>query len=918
MPIVVKCRCGRVLKARDEFAGTRAECPTCGALVQIPLTSDDAAAFAPQPGQAPPTPVKEFFDPPRAAVAPQAAGAAGRGGSAQPAGGAGSAAAAVAEPPAPVMRRMFEALLDPRSIQWMLMIGGGLCVLGVVVWLVSQGVFDNKWVMAAALGVGTLALLGAGWFMALGTRYRVAGQALTFLGCVVAPLNLWFYHAQDILTVDGHLWVGGVVCCLLFAATVYVLRDPLFMYACEAGVTLTAVLLLADLGKITSAAWLSLFLMALGLISIHAERAFSPAETSEFPRRRYGLPLFWSGHVQLGAALAILLASQLLGWFVEPATEILGWTWQGSLLTRNHLLAAAIWFAAAYAYLYSDIVVRRIGVYFALAGFALMMGELTLLWGFFQQRPEWIIAALAATSLAVNVGQSQWSGSFKQLDKFVPPLGLLLGFIATMWGAVLHVRATSAAAAQMGWGYPATGSLAAVMIVAALANRASAFITRRSDPKASGAYFFLSAAGVLIAAAAALRLWGFVAWSEQAPIMMLIPVGYMLASRAYRGQAAERPFYWIAQIATATILLHVFGATLESWQAFAPMQGQRATLLLGLVFAEAAAFYVLAAIFHRRSVNVHLAAAAACAALWQLMGYCGVPNQWYTMLYAGLGVACLVAARALGLDQQDVYRFGDRKFKTVRGRGLAAFQCGNGILCVALLAALMQGLSGLAHRGATDWTGIASLAATIAAALCAAVVVPAENWRRFYGVAAVALGGVLFLRLNMLLDLTGWQKLEIFCVVAGVAMLAASHVARFREATDRPDESVSFGLAMGSLLAAAPLLIAVLTHRWMVGRPSLWDEFALLTVTILMTVTGVSFQIKATTIWGAAALAIYLAVLVVSLAYHPTVAVGVYLAVGGAAVFGLGVALSVYRDKLLALPEQVANREGVFRILNWR
>ena len=37
-----------------------------------------------------------------------------------------------------------------------------------------------------------------------------------------------------------------------------------------------------------------------------------------------------------------------------------------------------------------------------------------------------------------------------------------------------------------------------------------------------------------------------------------------------------------------------------------------------------------------------------------------------------------------------------------------------------------------------------------------------------------------------------------------------------------------------------------------------------------------------------------------------------------AVVFALGVALSIYRDKLLALPDLVAKREGVFRILNWR
>ena len=206
----------------------------------------------------------------------------------------------------------------------------------------------------------------------------------------------------------------------------------------------------------------------------------------------------------------------------------------------------------------------------------------------------------------------------------------------------------------------------------------------------------------------------------------------------------------------------------------------------------------------------------------------------------------------------------------------------------------------------------------IAAAGFAAVVVPAANWRRFYIVAAVGLAGLLFLRLNMLIDLNGWQKLELFSVAAGLAMLAASHMARFREPEGVREDPVSFGLALGSFLAAMPLLIAVLIHRWKLGAPSTWDEIALLTVTIVMTVTGVAWQIRATTMWGGVALVTYLIVLVGSLAYQPQVAIGVYLAVGGALVFGLGLALSMYREQLLELPDRVAKREGVFRVLNWR
>jgi hypothetical protein len=127
----------------------------------------------------------------------------------------------------------------------------------VVAWLVSWGVFQNPAILAVALGIGTLAIAAAGWWVVLTTRFRIAGQALTFLACVVAPLNLWFYHAQDLIALEDHLWLGGVVCCLLYVATVYVLRDPLFLYAVEAGLTLTAALFLAELGLASDLGYLA-------------------------------------------------------------------------------------------------------------------------------------------------------------------------------------------------------------------------------------------------------------------------------------------------------------------------------------------------------------------------------------------------------------------------------------------------------------------------------------------------------------------------------------------------------------------------------------------------------------------------------------------------------------------------------------
>jgi hypothetical protein len=132
----------------------------------------------------------------------------------------------------------------------------------------------------------------------------------------------------------------------------------------------------------------------------------------------------------------------------------------------------------------------------------------------------------------------------------------------------------------------------------------------------------------------------------------------------------------------------------------------------------------------------------------------------------------------------------------------------------------------------------------------------------------------MFLRLNLLIHLSGWQKLEIFCVAIGFAMLVASHIGLFRESGGDRNETVGIGLGLDSILVPVRLLIAALYHRWVIGQPSIYDELALLTLTIPMLVTGLSWKIKATTLWGGSALTIYLAVLIVCLTYRPEVAIG--------------------------------------------
>jgi len=913
MPISIQCACGRKLKAPEEFAGSRAVCPSCGVTFVIPQTVSGTSpddALGARPGTAASSSeayertiqlgeetIGEFLDPPRGPESAQPAAATG--------------------PTASSLRIMFEAMLDPRSIQWMLTLGGGLLVLGAIIWLVSLGIFQDPTVLAVALGLGSAAILGGGWWLTLKSRFHIAGQALTFLGCVIAPLNLWFYDAQNLITLDNHLWIGGVICCLIYVATVYVLRDPLFMYAVEAGVTLTALLLLADLQWINDTSFLCAFLTAIGLFSIHAERAFAPGEDEHFNRRRFGMPLFWSGHVQTAFALLVLLAIQVCGWLFAPERSLLGYHWQGNTLSHSPLLAGGLWLAGAYVYLYSDLVVRRVGIYTYIAAFCLLVAEVTVVGD--QLQTEGVIAALALTAMAFNLLRSKLQRAGDNLNRTVAPLALAMSALPVVMGMALHLRATSPLAGQMFRPYETGWEFVLAMLLVAVCNRISAFRLRVEDSKTSAIYFFLSAGSLIIAAAGMLRQYGLLTWTHQAPLLMLIPVGYLVASRLWIGQGPERPLVWIAHTATAVILVHGLAATFNTLETvFQPIQGHFDNLLLAVVFGEAALFYMLAGLFRKRSGNVYFAAAAACASLWQAIGYWGrIDHCYYTMLYAVVGVSLIGISRVIGLELVETYAANGAKSLRPRGRGLALLQSGNAILIVALLAASLQGLAQLATHQASRLTLTALLLTTLVSYVAIAVS-PAGNWRRFYWTPSLILSAICFLTFNVLINLSMWQKLEIFCVVLGIVLISASYIGRFLEIQKVSDDSVTLGLWFGSLLITVPLAAALGYYRFHLGIVNWPEEVAIVVLTILMLVTGYSWKVKSTTLAGGGTLFLYLLAIIGQLAYQPQVATGVYLAIGGGLLFLMGVCLSVYRETLLLLPDRIAKREGVFQVIGWR
>jgi hypothetical protein len=97
------------------------------------------------------------------------------------------------------------------------------------------------------------------------------------------------------------------------------------------------------------------------------------------------------------------------------------------------------------------------------------------------------------------------------------------------------------------------------------------------------------------------------------------------------------------------------------------------------------------------------------------------------------------------------------------------------------------------------------------------------------------------------------------------------------------------------------------------------DELGLFLVGLVLLGSGIVLQIKSTTIVGGLAMGLNLVGMLLFIRIpEARQTVGLFLAIGGGSIFAIGLLLSIYRDRLLALPEKVKRRKGLFKVLSWR
>ncbi|HBE66811.1 MAG TPA: hypothetical protein DDW52_01550 [Planctomycetaceae bacterium] len=849
---------------------------------------------------------------------------------------------------------LLERILDPQSLQWLMGIGGAMIVAGLILLLAINDFFTPV-VTAVSLGFANLAVLAAGFYCLKFTQQRLAGQALTLLSSLVMPLNLWYYNANGLITIDGHLWIPAVVICGIYAAAAILLEDKLFVYIFSAGVTMTGLLIIADIPPSPAKFWEirlpATFLIALGLASIHAERAFN-ATKGAFSRKEFGFAFFTSGHLQLLSGLGLILGAHVAGdWLYEgyfsglyDALDATPSPMCGELRWLSLLLVGL----ATYGYLYSDLVVTRKGGFLHLAAFTLLWAEvLTVQLLNVQLSATAIIVVLAMTSLLVNLAQlwisraaqgnatqdnaAQDQAGGKTTADALPVLGFIFGMLPFVIGAFEYARSLEFQA-ELLVPYKSI-DFAGAMLLTAVAFYVGLTVHRQRQIVFEFLYYLCVVACVFIASSSALASIGVQALAYQAPFMIAVPVVYYAAiTWLVPKNLRHTSLTWVAQAVTVCILSVSVVASVPS------LLGQGVTnhWIWALVFIEGAVFYALAA-WKDRPAFLAVSLVSAILAGIQILDFYASPPGGYFIALAVIGLTLLGAQRVFDAlrRQTGSIPFESRETQSLTGLNLVLFNCGNAVTTIAAVCSVIYGLFERANVMASGSVSSVPASFTILSIVMAFLVAAAAGisrrpaYRVWYSIVAIAQIGIGLLALYHLVELTGWQKVEIFAIVAGAVMLVLGHLGWYREQRELSQspagtvsnqlrgEFVGNCLAFGAVFVSAPLAIATWLHRMNQDFVVL-DEFGFLFVSVLLLASGVVLKIRATTLVGATMSLTYLATFAVLVPWGQVDTVATSILFGGGVIFGTGLVLAFYRERLLHLPDRIRAREGIFRVLDWR
>lgn len=811
-------------------------------------------------------------------------------------------------PSLPPAHSIMEKLLSPQGIQALLGSGGALFVGGMITWLATLGIFDHPLVLAVTLGGVNLALLLAGFWLVLSTRYQLAGLALTLLSCLVMPLHLWFYHAQKLLTFDNHLWAAALVISLLYAISARVLRNIWFVPIFLGGIALTVLLILADLGQFWQITAPAIALCIIGIVAIHVERLFPQDEASPFRRERFGLAFFWSGHALLGLGLLMVLIAQLAGGpLYATYTKSIYDQWQVTrtdLVTTQSgkLIALFLVVVGVYAHLYSDMIVRRKGYYLQIAALLLVWIEFIII-DLLQINLsiETMLGFIAATGLLLQLLDHYLGHLLPRQFPVLPFVGGLLSGGALLAGLFYYFAdgLTYLTGSAHNPDYrlsqfvvQSRPNLLVSMVIAGVAQAVGYFT---SEPSYKRLYQGgLSLAACLIPALT-LSIYGPQSWFSQSGFMMVLGMGAIVL--AWR-EPLTRDMGRFAHLFVIFWLLiglpHLLQlASPENWS------------IMGILLA-ACAFYFLAAQLLKQSLAIPMGVLCAVLAMLHLFAWFDIALAYKMAACALLGAGMMVLSSVAN------------KYASMERNSRSLGHAGKLIFFVSLLATMLLGVQTLAFHSGTIWPIFNTL--VLEAVLAGLFYLTRKNdevKNLFFAcaIANVLLAGTL---LVTMLELPLWRKMELASVGLGLVMTVMGFRTWMQEINQHHRQSsVSPLFLLGSLLICIPLGLVVMSNR-SAGLFLVTDEAAMLILGLLLLGAGCICQLRIPAIAGATLTVLYLAGLLMFVPWSQLGTASLILAGGGAGLFLLGLGLSIFRDRLLALPQKVKERRGIFQVLGWR
>lgn len=876
---------------------------------------------------------------------------------------------------------LIERALSPQSLQWMMTVGGGMSVIGFVVWLWSIGLFDNPMAVALVMGGGIAALIAAGIAVVKRTRYQLAGTGLTLLGAMAMPLQLWFYHAQGLIDLNagGHLWIPAAGFCLVYAGIARVLRNPAFVYTLVGGVVLTGMLFLAD--QTINQFWNLLpqvtFLVSLGWVCVFAEKWFVESD-SDFSRAKFGIAFRNAGITSLVGGLFLLLASQIAGVFFSEI-ELNGYLfpqyvpnfvqqcWAVAILSltaigigvengrssfSNHrktvLVALGVWIAIC--------LVGLLNVTITISGIATVIAAAVLIWnvGSMLTRESDSPSLESSQSLEKRqpVGKSQPLGksqsqSLGDLDQGKVILAFALCLVALVqvvtqstgdidYALLAQLASASLAAISCAYAYAYSfrvGVAGSNQQTAESIDREN--VTNNRDSVSA----FIAVSG---AVTASVTLWAaatMMAASTAIPLLFVVAiVGLALPLALAAGGLLLRGRYGHVTQWTASTMTVSSVVQLGSMATTGTLGGQTDMFWLGVTIAAGLIHYLCSCLartehavaeigFNRFASYGYLIAAIAIsltlAGMGASMAIVSSPAVVGLLLIV-IGTKAIASGVKISKEEITNAEISNENTNSLseerhHHRWNLVQDYGRIFVMFANAAAILWALN-MVSASTTSMSLAVAIAIQSVTAIVACLLSRAEGWKHGFIGSTILLIITECWVVHDFLPFSVATKIELVAVLVGVMLLAIGHLSWSKEDSSQ-SASTTAALWFGSVMTAGPLMVALFCHRYFPSASiaQFGHEVAVLVTLLSLMAAGILCRIRSTTIVGAAGTVVYIGSLLTMIPLPEKLqSISVVMMVGGAIFFTVAILLSVYRDRIIAIPQRYRQGEGVFQVLKWR